>query len=74
MSYKSTRYWAQHWRQRMSAILDGPLGGWTPAQATTDGGVSPEHWYRSDGPLWQDAGVTPAAADGDGSIGTVRRT
>ena len=23
------------------------------------------HWYRSDSGLWQDAGVTPAAADGD---------
>ena len=38
---------------------------WTPALPTSDGGVLPEHWYRSDQGLWQDAGVTPAASDGD---------
>lgn len=38
---------------------------WTPASPTTDGGLRPEHWYRSVGPLWQDAGITPATADGD---------
>jgi hypothetical protein len=37
---------------------------WTPLLPTA-GGYYPEHWYRSDGGLWQDAGVTPAAADGD---------
>lgn len=41
------------------------LPAWTPADATTDGGLLPEHWYRSDGPLWQDAGITPAVANGD---------
>jgi len=37
----------------MTAGIHGMMaagGGasWTPAQATTDGGVSPEHWYRAD--------------------------
>ena len=43
------------------------VGGaaWTPALPTGDGGVLPDHWYRSDQGLWQDAGVTPAASDGD---------
>ena len=38
---------------------------WTPALPTSDGGYLPEHWYRSDQGLWQDAGVTPAVNDGD---------
>jgi hypothetical protein len=37
---------------------------WTPFLPTA-GGYYPEHWYRSDQGLWQDAGVTPAASDGD---------
>ncbi len=43
-------------------IASGP---WTPASPTTTGGFTPVHWYRSDGPLWQDAGTTPATGDGD---------
>ena len=42
----------------------GTVASWTPAEATL-GGYLPDHWYRSDGPLWQDAGVTPAVTDGD---------
>ena len=38
---------------------------WTPALPTRDGGYLPEHWYRSDQGLWQDAGITPAVSDGD---------
>jgi len=38
---------------------------WTPASPTTDGGVLPAHWYRSDD-AYQDAGrTTPVASDGD---------
>jgi len=37
---------------------------WTPLLPTA-GGYYLEHWYRSDSGLWQDAGITPAAADGD---------
>nr|NIQ88693.1 hypothetical protein [Deltaproteobacteria bacterium] len=44
--------------------LLGADDSWTPASPTS-GGYSPEHWYRSDSGLWQDAGVTPATADGD---------
>jgi len=45
-------------------VLLGGGGGaaWDPSQPT-GGGASPEHWYRADGPLWQDAGVTPAVLD-----------
>lgn len=38
---------------------------WTPADPLPVSGLYPEHWYRSDQGLWQDAGVTPAVADGD---------
>jgi len=44
--------------------LLGSVAAWTPASPTI-GGYSPDHWYRSDSGLWQDAGTTPAAADGD---------
>ena len=44
--------------------LLGAVAAWTPASVTS-GGYSPEHWYRSDSGLWQDAGITAAAADGD---------
>ena len=47
------------------ALLYSGVVPWSPALPTTDGGLLPEHWYRSDGPLWQDAGVTPAVLDGD---------
>ena len=47
------------------ALLYSGIVAWDPSQPTTDGGLLPEHWYRSDGPLWQDAGVTPAVLDGD---------
>ena len=39
-------------------------GSWDPSMPTA-GGYTPDHWYRSDQGLWQDAGVTPAASDGD---------
>jgi len=38
---------------------------WTPALPTTDGGVSPEHWYRSDDAYQDAARTTPVASDGD---------
>lgn len=47
------------------ALFGAPVVVWSPALPTTDGGVLPEHWYRSDQGLWQDAGITPAIADGD---------
>lgn len=40
-------------------------GGWTPAQATTDGGVSPEHWYDAGAGTYQSAGGAAAENDGD---------
>jgi len=44
----------------------GPVGAlWTPALPLPVSGLLPEHWYRSDQGLWQDAGVTPAVNDGD---------
>jgi hypothetical protein len=43
----------------------GDHHAWTPASPTTAGDLSPQHWHRSDGRLWQDAGSTPAASDGD---------
>ena len=47
------------------ALLEERGGeGWSPL-LPTDGGRLPDHWYRSDQGLWQDAGVTPAASDGD---------
>ena len=46
------------------ALLYSGVVPWTPALPTIDGGLLPDHWYRSDGPLWQDAGVTPAVLDG----------
>jgi len=46
------------------ALIYSGIVAWDPSQPTTDGGVLPDHWYRSDGPLWQDAGVTPAVLDG----------
>ena len=46
------------------ALLYSGVVPWSPALPTTDGGLLPEHWYRSDGPLWQDAGITPAVLDG----------
>lgn len=49
-----------HWRHVL-----GQLGGWTPAQPTSEGSHMPEHWHRSDLGLWQDAGLTPATSDGD---------
>ena len=49
-----------HWRHVL-----GQLGGWTPAEPTSDGQRLPDHWLRSDQGLWQDAGLTPATADGD---------
>jgi hypothetical protein len=45
-------------------VLRRAGGVWTPA-SPTPGGYTPEHWYRSDGPLWQDAGLTRASSDGD---------
>lgn len=41
--------------------------GWSPVQATTDGGLLPDHWYRAnDGPVWKDAaGYIPAIHNGD---------
>lgn len=38
---------------------------WTPASPTTDGGVSAEHWYRSDDAYQDAARTTPVASDGD---------
>ena len=46
------------------ALLYSGVVPWSPALPTTDGGLLPEHWYRSDSGLWQDAGVTPAVLDG----------
>jgi len=46
------------------ALLYSGVVVWDPSQPTTDGDLLPDHWYRSDGPLWQDAGVTPAVLDG----------
>lgn len=48
------------------SLLDARrAAAWTPALPTTDGGVLPDHWYRSDD-AYQDAGrTTPVAADGD---------
>jgi len=45
-------------------LLGGGGARWDPSQPT-GGGVSAEHWYRSDQGLWQDAGVTPAVLDAD---------
>ena len=46
------------------ALIYSGIVAWDPSQPTTDGGVLPDHWYRSDSGLWQDAGVTPAVLDG----------
>ena len=46
------------------ALLYSGIVAWDPSQPTA-GGYLPEHWYRSDSGLWQDAGVTPAVLDGD---------
>jgi len=38
---------------------------WTPASPTTDGGVSPEHWYRGDDAYEENTRVTACSDDGD---------
>ena len=38
---------------------------WNPGDPLPISGLLPDHWYISSGPLWQDAGVTPAINDGD---------
>lgn len=47
--------------RRRRRLAGGPA--WSPAGPTA-AGYTPEHWFRADGPLWQDAGSTPAIADG----------
>lgn len=67
MTLKSPWRSIQAVRRRHDLAYGGAAAAaaWTPALPTTDGGVSPDHWYRSDSGLWQDAGVTPAVLDGD---------
>jgi len=44
----------------------GEAAAWTPASATSSGGVTPEHWYAGDKSNFQDsARNTAAASDGD---------
>lgn len=40
-------------------------GNWNPTYVLPKSGLLPDHWYRSDIGLWQDAGMTPVANDGD---------
>ena len=44
-------------------------GGWTPAQATTDGSVLPEHWYDASVGTWQDSSMTTAADQDNDVVG-----
>jgi hypothetical protein len=53
-----------HFKQIMRRRRRVLGASWTPDSVTASG-YSPDHWYRSDGPLWQDAGLTAAIADGD---------
>lgn len=53
------------WRHLLSYTEEEEAPDWTPAQATTDGSASPEHWLRSDD-AYQDTGrTTPCTSDGD---------
>lgn len=47
------------------SLLGGREALWDPTKPLPVSGLLPAHWYRSDQGLWQDAGITPAAADGD---------
>lgn len=52
-------------QQFLQPMLGGAVA-WTPASATTNGGVLPHTWLYPDAGLFQDSGLTtPAVADGD---------
>jgi hypothetical protein len=67
--------WRRRWRDvgrrlirpgRRGASSSAAAPAWTPAQATTSGGVLPHTWHYADsGAIYQDAGITPVASDGD---------
>jgi len=65
MTLKGNRWGIQAWRRRHDAAYGGAGAEWSPADPLPVSGLLPEHWYRSDQGLWQDAGVTPAVLDGD---------
>jgi hypothetical protein len=52
--------------KRVNRRVFGPDSDWTPASPTTNGGVSPEHWYKADAGTYVYSGTTTAAvSDGD---------